>query len=51
MYDYIKKILENVGPRAPGSEDERKAAEIVKKDLLDLSPPSLDLTNPVGSNR
>ncbi|MHA1150166.1 MAG: M20/M25/M40 family metallo-hydrolase [Promethearchaeota archaeon] len=33
MYNTIKNIIDTVGPRAPGSEEERKAAELVKKEL------------------
>ncbi|MHA1732581.1 MAG: M28 family metallopeptidase [Promethearchaeota archaeon] len=33
MYDVIEKIVTEVGPRAPCSEEERKAAGIVKEEL------------------
>ncbi|MHA1229737.1 MAG: M28 family metallopeptidase [Candidatus Helarchaeota archaeon] len=33
MYNFIGKIIDEVGPRIPGSEAEAKAAEIVKKEL------------------
>lgn len=33
MYNTIKNIIDTCGPRAPGSEAERKAAELVKKEL------------------
>ena len=36
MYNYIKKVLDEVGPRASGSPEERQAAELVEKDMKDM---------------
>ena len=33
MYDFIEKIIEDIGPRMPGSEEEAKSAEYIKKEM------------------
>lgn len=33
MYDFIEKTIDDIGPRMPGSEEEAKSAEYIKKEL------------------
>ncbi len=43
MYYYVKKIIDKVGPRAPGSTEEKLAVDIVAKDMKDMGFDEVDV--------
>jgi Peptidase family M28 len=43
MYNYIDKILKEIGPRASGSEEEKRAGELVAKDMKALGIDEVDI--------